>query len=237
MQTMVIYLLPLQENIKQICFTHQADGGAAFASTDQIDLLHDYKVYLKPIAIVSFFSQDNDSNTPPQEHTSIDEGIPKLIKYHGEIIPMWMLYIPNSTSTVISSKRTIKDMWRFNKSNRIVSWNQNGRHQFNLQWKDKDGRMRMSSLQMEERNGLYYIINATLLAPVKPYVQTMQIIEPIKEANSSDKRETPSHPEQLANVQPAAQFQVETTSNNSPRLRCLEKRVQLGLQKEESVMR
>ena len=44
LQTMAINLQPQQEDIKQIRFTHQADGGANFAATDRIDLLHEYKV-------------------------------------------------------------------------------------------------------------------------------------------------------------------------------------------------
>jgi hypothetical protein len=92
MQTMAINLQPTQEDIKHLRFTHQADGGANFAATDRIDLLHDYKACSKPIAIVAFFSQDDNSDTPPQGHTAIGEGLLKLIGDHGEIIPMRMLY-------------------------------------------------------------------------------------------------------------------------------------------------
>jgi hypothetical protein len=72
-----------------------------------------------------------------------------------------------------------------NKNNRVVSWSQNGGQQRSLQWKDKDGRT-MSSLQMEEQNGLCHIKNATLLPPIKPSVKAMQTVEPIEEANSND---------------------------------------------------
>jgi hypothetical protein len=194
MQTMAINLQPMQEDIKQLRFTHQADGGANFAATDRHDLLHSCKLCHKPIAIVAFFSQDNDTNTTPQEHTAIGEGILKLIGDHGEIIPMGMLHTPNSTGTVISPERTMKDMQRFNKNNRIVSWSQNGGQQRSLQWKDKEGRM-MSLLQMEERNRLHCIKNATLLPPVKPSVKAMHTIEPIHEVSSDDGSETPNHPE------------------------------------------
>jgi hypothetical protein len=82
MQTMATNLQPLQEDIKQtVQFTNQADRGANFAATDRIDLLHDYKLCLKPIAIVAFFSQDDESNTSPQEHTAIGEGILKLVTH------------------------------------------------------------------------------------------------------------------------------------------------------------
>jgi hypothetical protein len=64
-----------QEDIREIRFTHQADGGANFAATSKLELLHNYKPYIQPIAIVAFFSQDDDSNTQPQEHTAIGEGI------------------------------------------------------------------------------------------------------------------------------------------------------------------
>jgi hypothetical protein len=187
-QSMKISRQP-QEDIREIRFTHQADGGANFAATSKLELLHNYKAYIQPIAIVAFFSQDEDSSTPPQEHTAIGEGILKLIGDYGEVIPMRMLYTPNSTGTVISPERTMKDMQRFNKQNRIVSWSQNGGRQRSLQWKDKDGRT-LSSLQMEERNGLYYITNATLLPPPKPSVKAMQTIEPIHEERSDDTSDT-----------------------------------------------
>jgi hypothetical protein len=198
-------------NIKHLRFTHQADGGANFAATDRQNLLHSYnKMHHTPIAIVAFFSQDTDTNTTPQEHTVTGEGILKLIGDHGEITPMRMLYTPNSTGTVISPERTIKDMQRFNKNSRIVSWSQNGGQQRSLQWKDKEGRT-MSSLQMEERNGLCCIKNATLLPPaVKPSVKAMHTIEPIQEVSNDDGSETPNHPEPTVDATVTAPIHVET---------------------------
>ena len=219
MQKMAINLQPQQEDVKQIRFTHQADGGANFAATDRIDLLHEYKDYEKPIAIIAFFSQDDESTSPPQEHTAIGEGLLKLIGDHGEIIPMRMLYTPNSTGTVISPERTMKDMQRHNKNNRIVSWSQNGGQNRSLQWKDKEGRT-MSSLQMEERNGLYYIINATLLPPSKPSVKAMNTIEPIVEECSDEESDheketttasTDGNPTERTS-KTAGEYQVETVN-------------------------
>lgn len=45
----------LQLDDIRIQFTHQVDGGANFAATDQLDLLYDYKPHIKPIAIIAFF--------------------------------------------------------------------------------------------------------------------------------------------------------------------------------------
>ena len=56
------------DDVKQLRFTHQANGGANFAATDRFDLLHDYRVYKKPLSIVAFFAQDDDS-APPQHST------------------------------------------------------------------------------------------------------------------------------------------------------------------------
>jgi hypothetical protein len=162
-----------QDDICQIRFTHQVDGGANFAATDRLDLLHNYKLYIKPIATVAFFSQDDENAQPQESHTAIGEGILKLIGDYGDIIPMRMLYTPNSTGTVISPECTMKDMQCFNpKSNRIVAWSQNGGIQRSMQWKNKEGWI-VSSLQMEERNGLYYIKNATLLPLPKPTVKAI----------------------------------------------------------------
>ena len=77
----------LADDVKQLRFTHQADGGANFAATDRLDLLHDYRVYKKPLSIVAFFTQDGDSS-PPQQHTAIGEGLLKLIGDNGVIISM-----------------------------------------------------------------------------------------------------------------------------------------------------
>ena len=109
------------DDVKQLRFTHQADGGANFAATDRLDLLHDYRVYKKPLSIVAFFAQDDDSS-PPQQHTAIGEGLLKLIGDHGESIPMRMLYTPSLTGTVMSPERTMKDMQRFNSHNKICNW-------------------------------------------------------------------------------------------------------------------
>lgn len=139
MKTMKINLQ--QDDIRHIRFTHQADGGANFAATDRLDLLHNYKPYIEPISIVAFFTPE-EGDAPQESHTAIGEGILKLIGDHGEIIPMRMLYTPNSTGTVISPERTMKDMQRFNpKSNRIVAWSQNGGLQRSVQWKNKEGRV------------------------------------------------------------------------------------------------
>ena len=171
-------------DVKQLRFTHQADGGANFAATDRLDLLHDYRVYKKSLSIVAFFTQDDDSS-PPEQHTVIGEGLLKLIGDNGEIIPMRMLYTPSSTGTVISLERTMKDMQRFNSHNKICNWSQNGGANRSVQWKDKDGEI-VSSLQMEERNGLYYIKNPTLLPPPKPNIQSLSKIWPIPEETNAD---------------------------------------------------
>jgi hypothetical protein len=118
--------MPATPDVRHIRFTHQADGGAHFAATDRLDLLHNYRIFNKPITIVAFFPQDED-NPQEQAHTAVGEGFLKLIGDHGEIIPMRMLYTPKSPGTVISPERTMKDMQRLNpKSNRIVNWSQNG---------------------------------------------------------------------------------------------------------------
>ena len=168
------------KEVRKIRFTHQADGGANFAATDRLDLLHAYKHYDKPLAILAFFPQEEESRQT-QEHTAIGEGILKLIGDCGEVIPMRMLYTPTSTGTVISPERTMRDMQRTNpKNNKIVNWSQNGGQHRSVQWKDKEGRV-VSSLQMEERNGLYYICNATLLPPVTPTAKAMHTMPPIAE--------------------------------------------------------
>jgi hypothetical protein len=92
-----------------------------------------------------------------------------------------MMHTPNSTGTVVSPERTMKDMQRFNpKSNRIVSWSQNGGIHRSVQCKDQEKRV-VSSLQMEERNGLCYIKNATLLPPPKPTAKVTNTIKPTAE--------------------------------------------------------
>jgi hypothetical protein len=168
-----------KEDVKHLRFTHQADGGANFAATDRLDLLHEYKPYAKPLSTVAFFPQDKDS-PPQQEHTAIGEGLLKLIGDNGEAIPMRMLYTPTSTGTVISPERTMKDMQRFTPKNKIFNWSQNGGATRSVQWKDKAGRV-ISSLQMEERNGLYFIKNATLLPPPRPTVKSTTTLVPIME--------------------------------------------------------
>jgi hypothetical protein len=110
LQSMKITRQP-QQNAREIRFTHQANGGANFAATSELELLHNCKACMQPIAIVAFFSQDDDiSTTPPQEHTAIGEGILRLIGDYGEIAPMQMSHAPNSMGAVISPERTIKDM-------------------------------------------------------------------------------------------------------------------------------
>jgi hypothetical protein len=174
---------------RQLRFTHQADGGANFAATDRLDLLHDYKVYEDPLPITAFFNNETES---PQQHSAIGEGILKLIGDAGEVIPMRMLYTPNSTGTVISPERTMKDMQKFNPKNKIVNWSQNGGDNRSVQWKDKEGRV-VSELQMEERNGLYYIKNATLLPPkITPTVKAVRTIESIQEGTTEEEAESPN---------------------------------------------
>jgi hypothetical protein len=59
-----------KKDVRHLHFTHQADGGANFAATDRLGLLHDYRVYAKTQSIVAFFPQDKD--IPPQEeHTAL----------------------------------------------------------------------------------------------------------------------------------------------------------------------
>jgi hypothetical protein len=110
MKTMKINLQ--QDNIRLIRFTHQADGGANFAATEQLDLLHNYKPHIKSIPIVAFFSQEEDGEAqqPQESHTAIGEGILKLIGDYGEMIPMRLMQTPNLTGTVVSPERTMKDM-------------------------------------------------------------------------------------------------------------------------------
>jgi hypothetical protein len=100
-----------------------------------------------------------------------------------------MLYTPKSTGTVISPEHIMKDMQRFNPQNKIFNWSQNGVATRSVQWKDKEGRI-FSSLQMEERNSLYYIKNTTLLPPPKPSVQSMTSIVAINEASQPDETAT-----------------------------------------------
>jgi hypothetical protein len=105
-----------------------------------LDLLHNCKPCIKPIAIVAFFSpEDGEAQQPQESHTAIGEGIFNFIGDYGEMIPMRMVHTPNLTGTVTSPERTMKDMQWFNpKSNRIVSWSQNGGLQRSVQWKDQE---------------------------------------------------------------------------------------------------
>ena len=71
---------------------------------------------------------------------------------------------------------------------------------------------------MEERNGLYYIINITLLPPSKPSVQAMKTIVPIVEVSSDEesdhKKETTSaiNDEKLteSSSNTGSDYQIET---------------------------
>jgi hypothetical protein len=79
-----------QDDMRQIRLTHQAEGGANFAATERLDLLHNYKPHIKSIPIVAFFSQEEDGEAqqPQESQTAIGEGILKLIGDYGEMIPM-----------------------------------------------------------------------------------------------------------------------------------------------------
>jgi hypothetical protein len=98
------------DDVRQLQFTHdQADGGANFAATNRLDLLHDCRVHKMALLIVSFFTQDNGSSRQEQ-HTATGEGTFKLAADSGEIIPMRMLRTPTSTGTVILPEHAMKDM-------------------------------------------------------------------------------------------------------------------------------
>ena len=146
-------------NNKTLRFELQGDSGANCTATDREELLWQIKYFNTPIKVKTFDGENNDAG----EHRTIDAigaGILKMVDDSNHIMDYYCLLIPNSTGTVISLDKFMRD----NRS--ITKFHQEGTIYGTgyMKFFDKNDR-ETHAVTMEERNGLWYASNSILMPP------------------------------------------------------------------------
>ena len=146
-------------NKKTLGYELQGDSGANCTATDKKELLWEIKYFATPIQVKTF---DRESNEEQGEHRTIQAigaGILKMVDDNNHIVmDYYCLLIPNSTGTVISLDKFMRD------DRSIVKFQQVGTVYGTGCMKLYDNRdQEINTVTMEERNGLWYASNPILI--------------------------------------------------------------------------
>ncbi len=146
-------------NNKTLRFELQGDSGANCTATDQEELLWQIKYFDTPIKVKTFDGENNDVG----EHRTIDAigaGILKMVDNNNHIMDYYCLLIPNSTGTVISLDKFMRDNRTITKFHQVGTVYGTGYMKFYDKQEHKT-----HSVTMEERNGLWFASNSILMPP------------------------------------------------------------------------
>ena len=146
-------------NKKTLRYELQGDSGANCTATDKKELLWEIKYFATPIQVKTF---DGESNEEGEHRTiqAIGAGILKMVDDNNYIMDYYCLLIPNSTGTVISLDKFMRD------DRSIVKFQQVGTVYGTGYMKFYDKRdQEVNTVTMEERNGLWYASNPILMPP------------------------------------------------------------------------
>jgi hypothetical protein len=146
-------------NKKALRHELQGDSGANCTATDREELLWQIKYFNSPIKVKTFDGENNDAG----EHRTIDAigaGILKMVDDSNHIMDYYCLLIPNSTGTVISLDKFMRDnrnITKFHQEGTVLGTGY-------MKFYDKHNH-ETHSVTMEERNGLWYASNSILMPP------------------------------------------------------------------------
>jgi hypothetical protein len=130
------------------------------------------KYFDTPIRVKTF---DGDTTESGKDRMlqAIGAGILKMVDDNNHIMDYYCLLIPNSTGTVISLDKFMRD------NRNIVKFHQTGTiyGTGSMKFYDKQD-VETHTVTMEERNGLWYASNSILMPPTSegPTKRSMQII-------------------------------------------------------------
>jgi hypothetical protein len=146
-------------NKKTLRYELQGDSGANCTATDREELLWQIQYFKTPLQVKTF---DGESNAAGEHRTiaAIGAGLLKMVDDNNHIMDYYCLLIPNSTGTVISLDKFMRD------NRGIVKFQQVGTIQGtgSMKFYDKN-EVETHSVTMEERNGLWYASNSILMPP------------------------------------------------------------------------
>lgn len=143
------------DDTRRIVANVQGDSGANISATNDQNLLWSYQALANPIPVTTYGDDTQASSTTC---TAIGEGFIKLVSNEEEIIDIKALFIPNSTGTIISPDHCMRTHPSIHAFNHRGSKNGQGSIEF-----DSAGGTRIATLNMEQRQGLWYTKNCTLV--------------------------------------------------------------------------
>ena len=145
-------------NKKTLRYELQGDSGANCTATNRKELLWETKYFATPIQVKTFDGESNEEG----EHRTIQvigAGILKMVDDNNHIVmDYYCLLIPNSTGTVISLDKFMRD------DRSIVKFQQVGTVYGAGYMKFYDEKYQeINTVAMEERNGIWYTSNPILM--------------------------------------------------------------------------
>jgi hypothetical protein len=146
-------------NKKMLRYELQGDSGANCTATDREELLWQVQYFDTPLQVKAFDGENNDEG----EHRTIEAigaGMLKMVDDSNHIMDYHCLLIPNSTGTVISLDKFMRDNRTIVKFQQVGTIHGTGYMKFY----DKDNR-ETHAVTMEERNRLWYASNSILMPP------------------------------------------------------------------------
>ena len=146
-------------NKKTLRYELQGDSGANCTATDRDDLLWQIQYFQTPLKVKTFDGESNDDG----EHRTIEAigaGMLKMVDDENHIMEYYCLLIPNSTGTVISLDKFMRDNREIVKFQQVGTVYGSGHMKF-FNSADQE----THTVTMEERNGLWYASNSILMPP------------------------------------------------------------------------
>ena len=159
-------------NKKTLRYELQGDSGANCTATDRKELLWQIKYFATPIKVKAIDGESNKEG----EHGTIQEigaGILKIVDDKNHIMDHYCLLIPNSTDTVISLDKSMRNDRSIVKFQQVGTVYGTG---YIKLYDEKD--QEINTVTMEERNDLWYASNPILMPPTSAGPRNRNAEEP-----------------------------------------------------------